>query len=69
MQSYNHIIVTLIAVVGLITAVGQHSYFAPYNSCVRSLTGTPIVNGNGLYTNALAARVCAGRLGGGGGDV
>ena len=68
MQSYNNIIVTLVAVVGLIIAVGLHSTLSPYNSCVRSLTGTPIVNGNGLYSNALAARVCAGRLGGGGGD-
>lgn len=68
MQENKHIIVTLTAVIGLIIVVAQHSYFAPYNSCVRSLEGAPIVNGNGLYTNALAARVCAGRLGGGGAD-
>lgn len=68
MQLNTNIIVALIVVVGTIVAVGQHAYFSPYNSCVRSLEETPIVNGNGLYTNALAARVCAGRLGGGGGD-
>ena len=63
------IIVTLIGSITLLVAVFLHNHLSPYHSCVRSLTGTQIVvGGPGFYTDALAARVCAGRLGGGGGD-
>jgi len=62
------VIATLIGSIALILAVFLNNHFSPYSSCVRSLTGTQVIGGNGMYSNALAARVCAGRLGGGGND-